>query len=134
MLAFAKDMANGLCHVHKLGYAHCDMKRANVLIDIQNSREVCVLTDFGFSQVNASRTAKVKALTLVTKIALTERYAAPEVFERFNENEPSQVEKDDQVWARIVRSGDLYGLAIIIYEMLTNQKAWDNVQVNKRRR
>ena len=44
---WAKDIAEGMAHIHNLGYAHRDLKSANVLYCKKNMR--AKVTDFGMS-------------------------------------------------------------------------------------
>lgn len=49
----ALDLVVGLKFMHENGFAHCDFKSANVLIDYdaKDKRMFCVLTDFGIARV-----------------------------------------------------------------------------------
>ena len=61
-----QDIANGIEHMHAVGYAHRDIKPENVLLaDDYTVR----LADFGFA------TAKLQA----TEVAGTPNYASPEM-------------------------------------------------------
>lgn len=45
------DVGTGLKEMHEAGFAHCDIKPANILIDEDESGMFAVLSDFGISRI-----------------------------------------------------------------------------------
>jgi serine/threonine-protein kinase len=88
-------LARALAHAHRLGVVHRDVKPANVRVNL--SRRVVKLTDFGVARAeDATRTR--------TGIVLgTPAYMAPEQL----------------AGAPADARGDLYALAVVLFELLT---------------
>ncbi len=94
----ARQLADGLAHVHELGIVHRDIKSDNVVI---TSEGVPRLIDFGLSRPSTS--SEYTALTQEGVLVGTMVYMPPEVF----------------VNADIDTSCDVYQLALILYELVT---------------
>lgn len=88
-------MAEALDYVHSKGLVHRDIKSSNIFI-LKNGRSV--LTDFGIA-----KTAGKTKLTQVGSIIGTPEYMSPE--------QADSLEVDGR--------GDLYSLAVVMYEALT---------------
>lgn len=67
MLHFAKDVATGIRAVQAQGFAHCDIKRANILIDFDSDTDqyFAVLTYFGLAQVVTDKQMLVKQIIVL---------------------------------------------------------------------
>jgi len=113
---------------HNAGFAHCDIKPANVLLDTEYdpgklgsySENVGqlrpVLSDFGIARivdyvsvVTAYQESKVNGASI--------SYAAPEVLLRVRS---SYEEHDPQIW----KAGDVYALSILLLQMLCRRLPW----------
>jgi serine/threonine protein kinase len=94
-VTLAKQLCRGLMYAHKNGIVHRDIKPSNLLITKENR---VYITDFGISLVqNSSR------LTTTGMAMGTPEYMSPE-----------QCQGEE-----ITYSSDIYGIGIVLYEMLT---------------
>jgi predicted Ser/Thr protein kinase len=102
----ALQVAEALRYIHEKNVVHCDIKTENILIadehDGKRRKMMVKLLDFGLARsLNASRAS--------TSLSGTPHYVAPERIR----GEPASP------------SSDVYGLGILLYEMLTGQVPWD---------
>jgi len=93
-----RQIASALDYAHERGVIHRDMKPANVLIDTIGN---AFLTDFGLARLIAENLELTQASAAIG----TPPYMAPEQWK----GDPADAQSDN------------YGLAIILYEMLTGQ-------------
>jgi serine/threonine-protein kinase len=100
----AMQMASALGRAHELGVIHRDMKPENVLLVPRPEGEFVKLTDFGIAKI-----VDAPALTFNEQRFGTPGYIAPEYVE------------GGAASAR----GDLYGLGVVLYEMLTGKLPFD---------
>jgi serine/threonine-protein kinase len=118
IMSFAQDIVVAVGIMHKLELAHCDLKPDNILIEKHESgRYTCVLTDYGITQILSESIIDAKAFIAFNVRGLSVRYAAPEAFVRFRT-------KNEHIKANEIKAGDLYSLAVIVYEMLTRKQPW----------
>jgi len=97
----AVDIANGLEFAHSRGIIHADLKPANILFDSNDNPKIC---DFGIA-----RTPQEEADT--PQLFATAMYVAPERVEGKQASVPS----------------DVYGLGLLLYEMLIGQPPFTSV-------
>lgn len=97
---FAEQIARGLLAFHRLEMLHQDLRPENVMIDRTGSLK---LIDFG--SVNVRGVADVEAFPAQLPLAGTLQYSAPEYFLGESGTDRS----------------DLYSLAAIVYQMLSNR-------------
>ena len=96
------DAAEGVAHAHAHGVLHRDLKPANLMLDDEN----CLwIADFGLCREEGSA-----GLTASGEVLGTFRYLPPERFRGSSD----------------VR-GDVYGLGITLYELLTRERAYPEV-------
>lgn len=102
------QVAEALHYIHKQHVVHCDIKTENILIceqdqlDGKRARLVAKLLDFGLARsLVASRAS--------TSLSGTPHYVAPERIR----GEPASP------------ASDVYGVGILLYELLTGQVPWD---------
>lgn len=120
IIGFTSDIARGLKYMHEKGFAHCDIKTSNALVEYRNEigRHSAALTDFGIAKVLDETNKKVVALQTTTVKGATVAYAAPEILTALNcpifiENTPA-----------VTKAGDVYALACVIFELLTRKSPW----------
>jgi predicted Ser/Thr protein kinase len=101
------QLAEALHYIHKQGVVHCDIKTENILISEEEhegkrSKTIIKLLDFGLARsLTASRAS--------TSLSGTPHYVAPERIR----GEPASP------------ASDVYGVGILLYELLTGQVPWD---------
>jgi len=101
------QVAEALHYIHKQNVVHCDIKTENILIgeeelEAKRSRMVVKLLDFGLARPLTGPRAS-------TSLSGTPHYVAPERIR----GEPASP------------SSDVYGVGILMYELLTGQVPWD---------
>jgi len=101
------QVAEALHYIHKQNVVHCDIKTENILIaeeelEGKRSRMVAKLLDFGLARPLTGPRAS-------TSLSGTPHYVAPERIR----GEPASP------------SSDVYGVGILMYELLTGQVPWD---------
>eukprot|EP00158_Paraphelidium_tribonemae_P004884 Partr_v1_DN27031_c1_g1_i7_m28707 putative protein kinase kinase kinase len=114
LLGFMQDISNGLSLIHRRGLVHCDLKLHNILLDTMGNRIVCVISDFGITNVVAGHSLLVSQFTVVNLVGLSMAYAAPECIRVFRKISRSAVNF----------SWDVYSLGIVIFELLEMKLAW----------
>ena len=101
------QLAEALHYIHKQGVVHCDIKTENILIaeeehEGKRSKTTIKLLDFGLARsLTASRAS--------TSLSGTPHYVAPERIR----GEPASP------------ASDVYGVGILLYELVTGQVPWD---------
>jgi predicted Ser/Thr protein kinase len=101
------QLAEALHYIHKQGVVHCDIKTENILISEEDhegkrAKTVIKLLDFGLARsLTASRAS--------TSLSGTPHYVAPERIR----GEPASP------------ASDVYGVGILLYELITGQVPWD---------
>jgi predicted Ser/Thr protein kinase len=101
------QLAEALHYIHKQGVVHCDIKTENILISEEEhegkrSKTIIKLLDFGLARsLTASRAS--------TSLSGTPHYVAPERIR----GEPASP------------ASDVYGVGILLYELVTGQVPWD---------
>src|SRR5262249_40558423 len=94
------QVALAIAHAHGQGVLHRDIKPSNLLLDTTGHVWV---TDFGLAKLEGS-----EGPTQTGDIVGTLRYMAPERFEGWSD-----------------RRSDIYGLGMMLYELLTLKPAFD---------
>lgn len=101
------QVAEALHYIHKQNVVHCDIKTENILIQEEElegkrTKMVAKLLDFGLARPLTGPRAS-------TSLSGTPHYVAPERIR----GEPASP------------SSDVYGVGILLYELLTGQVPWD---------
>ena len=112
MHGFLMDIASGLNYMHSQGIAHCDLKPANVLIDIdpETNGLFCVLTDFGITKILDEKMI-VQAFPIIRRNGLSIGYAAPEMLLKFR-NQAIQIS---------FYQTDIYAVGMILFDLMTRK-------------
>ena len=121
--SFTSDIAKGLAHMHNLSIAHCDIKPGNVLIKLgKQSSLVAVLSDFGISRIldGGQGSSAVAGFKTHNLNGASIHYASPESILRFRKAGDASVVN----LPHIIKAGDVFSLAVVLYEMLTQKKPW----------
>jgi hypothetical protein len=105
-------VARGLAAAHRLGFVHRDVKPANVVLAREAGQEVAKLLDFGIVRIEAEQEDSTK-LTGQGLVVGTPAYMAPE-----------QAKASD-----VTPAADLYGLGVMVFEMLTGTKPFNGSSV-----
>jgi len=100
----AAQIGSALARAHDLGVIHRDLKPENVLLTPRNGEDFVKLTDFGIAKI-----LDAPAITFTEQRFGTPGYIAPE----YAEGLPASAR------------GDLYGLGVVLYEMLTGTMPFD---------
>lgn len=111
-LPIIQGMSHALSYAHKNHIIHLDFKPANVFIS--NHGEVKIL-DFGIASIATTATAE-QQLTVFNPqdlSALTPAYASLEMLDRLEGDSSTRLPPDPR--------DDVYGLACVIYELLTGR-------------
>jgi serine/threonine protein kinase len=104
VVQYAKQIADGLCHIHSKGIAHLDMKADNILID---SKNVAQITDFGLSEEYTGDDS-------ITLGRGTMMFIAPEgLFYSGGTSDASKM--------------DTYAFGMVMYEMLTGNLPYEEL-------
>ena len=113
-LKLAHDIAQSLAYAHALGYAHCDLSSASVLLEARGGAPSAVLADFGLLQcLQATMPAtKTALLNGAQSLSAAVGWMAPEALSA----PPAQQQQQ--------AAADVYSLGIVLYEMASGLVPW----------
>ncbi len=103
-------LAEALQHAHQRGVLHRDIKPSNVLLGADGQP---MLLDFNLAQHSCGDRAQA-----VATLGGTVAYMAPEHLRALAARDPALVRQVD-------RRADIYGLGMVLYEMLTGRRPFD---------
>ena len=112
LLKLFHEICQAIDAMHKAGFAHCDIKPPNVLIEI-GPEMTPIISDFGISRV--LHLHGVKAFQRVNVRGGSLAFAAPEILKQL---------RGDSIITAQLKQADCYSLALTLYEMLTRVHPW----------
>jgi anti-anti-sigma factor len=114
-LLILRDICAALEAAHLRRLVHRDLKPENIFLVARDSREVAKLLDFGIAKLLASDTGELTTETAFGVVLGTPRYMSPE---------QSHGGEAQPAW-------DLWGLAVVAYELLTGEYPFDAGDVTR---
>ena len=112
-----RSLCSALDYVHQNGFAHCDVKPGNVLLEVNEYGWLSpVVSDFGLTRVLDTSQLAVKAYQASELKGASISYAAPEVLFAFRNKFKHE--------ADVVKAGDVFAVAVIILEMMKRDNVW----------
>ena len=118
VLRLFTDVCKAIEHMHESGFAHCDIKPGNVLLDSEGRDLMAVLTDFGICQVISAAAVKVYAFEVANINGASVYFAAPEALMRL------RTKNNVYCTPRIWKSCDVYSLGATLCKMMKRSKLW----------
>jgi serine/threonine protein kinase len=114
------QVSSAVQFMHHENVAHCDLKSANILLDLDPGKYtiIAVLADFGIARILDKNSIKVEAFEAAHVNGVSMAYAAPEAIKRYRHKAPS-----DNL--ELLKASDVYSLSIILCELLCRGNAWD---------
>jgi len=110
------QLAEAMNYLYKSEVMHCDLKSANVLINVVENKESYIfpsvqvkLTDFGISKLNLNNSR------FATMGVGTAQWRAPEVFPFGPRN-------------KYTKAADVYSYAMVFFEVLTGEMPFENIE------
>jgi serine/threonine protein kinase len=113
------QIGEGMKYLHQSGMMHRDLKASNILINVVESKELCIspsaqvrLTDFGFSKLKEATNSTM----FTSKETGATLWRAPEVFKQNTEKH--------------TKAADVHSYAMVFLEVLTGKMPWCDAQGN----
>ena len=95
--------------------------------DLEDGTLRCLLCDFGIASPTNPEFYGVKMFKRSDVIGSSAPYSAPEIFLKLNDNSGQVTEYDHP---EIVKSGDVYAMGVVMYEVLTRRIPWTELKVD----
>lgn len=105
------QVCQGLQHAHQKGVIHRDIKPSNVMVTLQDGVPTPKLIDFGIAKATQQELTGKTIRTQYSQFIGTPAYMSPEQAER------SGLDIDTR--------SDIYGLGVLLYELLTGSTPFD---------
>ena len=119
----AKRLADALAYAHGKGVVHCDIKPANIFMVGRTQPKVL---DFGIARVTRQRGRGSKADGDAVDIDTGSLGAAPAEL-----GSPYYVSPEQLLGEELDARADVYGVGVVMYEMLTGQRAFAGASLDE---
>jgi serine/threonine protein kinase len=117
-LDILSDVAAGLQFIHAQDITHMDIKPANIMLTQEHGHMRAAIGDFGVAHILSDKAGMVASFNVTNVNALSIRYAAPDLVMAFYCQNLAKLPGGQ------LKLGDVYSLAIVIYEVLCEQLTW----------
>ncbi len=99
------QVASGLASAHQMGFIHRDVKPANIILTMEQGRELAKVLDFGIVR-HEDEGEEATKLTQAGLVIGTPAYMSPEQAKS----------------AKVTAAADIYSLGVVLFEMLAGRK------------
>ncbi len=111
------EVCSAIQHAHQKGIIHRDLKPSNILVTLHGDKPVPKVIDFGVAKVTAGRLTEKTLFTQFQQFIGTPAYMSPE------QASLSGLDIDTR--------SDIYGLGVLLYELLTGRTPFDGKELLK---
>ncbi len=111
------EVCSAIQHAHQKGIIHRDIKPANILVTLHGDKPVPKVIDFGIAKVTQGRLTEKTLFTQFQHFIGTPAYMSPE------QAGLSGLDVDTR--------SDIYGLGVLLYELLTGKTPFDEKELVK---
>ena len=109
------QVCQAIQHAHQKGIIHRDIKPSNILVTLHDGVPVPKVIDFGIAKATETQLTEKTLFTAYAQIIGTPAYMSPE------QAEMSGLDVDTRA--------DIYGLGVLLYELLTGRTPFDAKQL-----
>jgi len=111
------DVCSAIQHAHQKGIIHHDFKPSNILVTLHGDKPVPKVIDFGIAKATQGRLTEKTLFTQFQHFIGTPAYMSPE------QASLSGLDIDTR--------SDIYGLGVLLYELLTGKTPFDGKELLK---